>query len=370
MIDKTFYNKKTRFPVAWGLVFSFLLLSCSENKKEDRSIAIQWNEYKAESILIPRDLLPADTEDSIKQLLHIQLANTDVPILGEYTITNDAVEFRPVIAFTRGLKYDVNWAGKLITQVEIPPGHLQDAPVVISIYPKSNSLPVNLLKIYIEFSQPMQEGQALKNILVIKNGQDTIPSIFLDLEQELWNKERTVLTLWLDPGRIKRDLQPNKTMGAPLEQGSSYQIVIKPDWPDEDGALLRGEYRKEFVAGMRDSLSPDPGRWTIYSPKAGSNESMKIDLHESLDYILLVNAVRITNEKGNVINGFFGTSEAETILHFTPSVVWKPGNYDIEIEPRLEDLAGNNLERLFDKDLTQPGTDRQKEIFKRSFHIQ
>ena len=66
----------------------------------------------------------------------------------------------------------------------------------------------------------MQEGQALENITVIKNGKDTIPSIFLDLQPELWNKERTILTLWLDPGRIKRDLQPNKKLGLPLELGA------------------------------------------------------------------------------------------------------------------------------------------------------
>ena len=40
---------------------------------------------------------------------------------------------------------------------------------------------------------------------------------FLDLQPELWNAEGTVLTLWLDPGRIKRDLIPNKELGIPLK---------------------------------------------------------------------------------------------------------------------------------------------------------
>ena len=39
-------------------------------------------------------------------------------------------------------------------------------------------------------------------------------SIFLELENELWNPEHTQLTLWLDPGRIKRDLIPNQRKRA------------------------------------------------------------------------------------------------------------------------------------------------------------
>jgi hypothetical protein len=288
-------------------------------------------------------------------------------MLGEYILTDDAMIFRPLIAFTRGLKYKVSLANELLSEIEIPSDDSADSPAVISIYPTGNVLPQNLLKIYIGFSKPMQEGQALKNIAVLKNRRDTIPSIFLDLE--LWNKERTMLTLWLDPGRIKRDLQPNMNMGSPLEQGAAYQIEIRQDWQDAEGISLATAYRKDFVVGLRDSLSPDPGLWTIYSPKAGSNQPLKIDLHEPLDYVLLKNTVRIVDNTGNSIHGVIETQEEETILHFTPSVAWNPGDYSVEIESRLEDLAGNNLDRLFDKDLSRQNTGRKKEAFKKSFHI-
>jgi hypothetical protein len=216
----------------------------------------------------------------------------------------------------------------------------------------------------------MQEGQSLKNIVLIKDRHDTIPSVFLDLEPELWNKERTMLTLWLDPGRIKRGLQPNEKLGSPLQQGASYQIVIKQDWRDAEGISLASAYRKDFVVGLRDSLSPDPGFWTIHAPKSGSRQSLKIDLHEPLDYVLLKNAIRIVDNTGNVINGITETEAEETILNFIPSAIWNTGGYTVEIESRLEDLAGNNLNRLFDKDLTKQNTGEQKEVYKRSFHIQ
>jgi hypothetical protein len=261
-------------------------------------------------------------------------------------------------------------SNKLLNEIEIPFDATSFAPEVIAIYPTSDTVPLNLLKIYIAFSKPMQEGQSLNNITVIKNRQDTIPSVFLDLQPELWNQERTMLTLWLDPGRIKRDLQPNKAMGSPLQQGANYQIVIRKDWRDAGGVSLAKEFRKDFIVGLRDSLSPGTENWTILAPKAGSRQPLKIELHEPLDYVLLKNAVRIVDSKGNVLNGLIETTTDESILNFIPSVDWRSAEYTIEVESRLEDLAGNNLNRLFDRDISQPGKTTPEEIHRRTFHIQ
>jgi hypothetical protein len=363
----SFNNKKIRFHFLWSLIFSFLFISCSENKKETPAVSIQWNDQKAEGIVIPMELLTGVSKDSISSSLQVQLANKNTSVLGEYQVKDDAVIFKPLIAFTRGLKYEICIAGKLLTEIEIPLPDLAIASEVLAIYPTNDTVPDNLLKIYIEFSKQMQEGDALKNITVIKNQSDTVPSVFLD--QELWNNERTVLTLWLDPGRIKRDLQPNKKLGAPIEQNNNYQIIINRDWQDGQGVLLKSVYQKNFIVGKRDSISPEPSNWTIDKPKAGGRQPLKINLHESLDYVLLKNAIRITDNQGNSINGIIETANNETALIFTPSSDWKTGDYTIEIESRLEDLAGNNLNRLFDKDLMSPGKNEQKKIFTKTFHV-
>ncbi len=363
-------NKKIRFPILWSLVFSFLLISCSEKKKESNIVTIEWEGNKARRMLIPMALVSGTPQDSIEQLLQIQLKNTNASMLGEFTLTKDTIIFQPLIAFTPGLKYEIRLGEKLLREMEIPTGHILSTPAIISIYPSKDTLPLNLLKIYIEFSQSMEEGRALENIAVIKNGKDIIPSIFLDLQPELWNKERTMLTLWLDPGRVKRDLQPNKKLGSPLEQGASYQIVVKQDWRDAEGVSLSYSYQKGFIVGFRDSLSPNPDTWRIDTPKAGSKQSLKIVLNEPLDYVLLKNAIRVFDNKGNILNGVIETKEGETILHFTPFAEWSAGDYTCEIEARLEDLAGNNLNRLFEKDLTKKSTAVQKEIYNKAFHIQ
>ena len=144
--------------------------------------------------------------------------------------TSDFATFKPLIPFTRGLRYRVTVNNKTIGIIEIPPAPASDEAKVIAVYPTLDTIPENLLKIYIEFSKPMREGEALQHLVLIKNGKDTLQSTFLDLDPELWNNDRTVLTLWLDPGRIKRGLQPNLAMGPPLTRGNKYTLIVKQEW--------------------------------------------------------------------------------------------------------------------------------------------
>lgn len=368
MSNNRFYSKGIRLHIIGSLIFSFLFTACLE-KNEDRSIVIQWKDNHAEAILIPKQLLPGSAEDSLHSQIQVQLKNTNVPVIGEYKTAADAVTFQPLIPFTRGLAYEVHYKNKLVSQFEIPIDTFSKAPTILAVYPTNDTVPENLLKIYIFFSRPMQEGKAVKNITVIKNNNDTIPSVFLDLESELWNKERTILTLWLDPGRIKRDLQPNKKSGTPLQKATSYAVVIKNDWRSADGIPLTSSFYKAFFAGTRDAVSPDPSGWLIIMPKAATNQPLTIHLGETLDYVLLKNAIRIVDDKGNIVAGDLETKAEETILSFTPAQSWKPGNYAVEIESRLEDLAGNNLNRLFDNDITMQSKKPERKVYTTIFSV-
>ncbi|MEO5564683.1 MAG: Ig-like domain-containing protein [Chitinophagaceae bacterium] len=363
-------NNIRRIRFFTGLVLFFLWIGCRQNGKE-KVVSIVWDGNKAIQISVPRSLLDTVNEDSVDKQLHTYLTPGNGPaILGEYSITPDAILFKPVIPFTRGLKYKIILGDELISEIQIPGVSAKDAPQVVAIYPTGDTVPENLLKIYIQFSEPMQEGESLQHIVLIKNDRDTAKSVFLDLEPELWNNERTVLTLWLDPGRIKRDLQPNKALGPPLLQGEKYNLIIQPDWRDEEGASLANSFQKQFVVGKRDGLSPDPNHWSMKLPKAGSAEKLEIDLHESLDYILLNSALHIINKDGKEVTGTIKVNTGENGLSFTPTDSWKAGDYTLQIEFRLEDNAGNNLNRLFDQDLTQQKSDDSKTIFKRTFQLQ
>lgn len=358
---------KHKLTIIWVLVF-LLFAGCAESPKNNH-VTIQWEARKATALLIPQSLLPQFNKDSVGQLLQVQLHNNSTPILGEYEVQDDAVVFKPLIALTRGLQYQLTWRNKLVHQIRIPEDETRQDPVVISIHPSGDSLPVNLLKMYIVFSKPMRDGQAAEHIAVIENGGDTLSSVFLNLEPELWNRERTILTIWLDPGRIKRDLQPNKTLGSPLQAGNRYEVLVKPGWLDAEGASLTSDHRRNFLAVERDNLRPDPGAWTILPPTAGTTDTLQVQLHESLDYLVLKNAIRIIDNKGNTLNGIFSTAREETVLQFIPAQSWMSGDYTLEIESRLEDLAGNNLERLFDRDILTDTINRNIKVYTKTFRI-
>jgi hypothetical protein len=349
----------------WSLVFYFSFTACTE-KKDAISVFVKWEGDKAVAIIVPQEFLSSVSKDSVKELLHIHLAKSDQRIIGDYLVEEDKVIFKPIIAFTRGLNYKVYVRNELIQELAIPADNSAVAPEVVAVYPALDTLPENLLKFYLSFSKSMQEGDILQHIHLIKDGRDTMSSVFLDLE--LWNNERTMLTLWLDPGRIKRDLQPNKLLGPPLNKGSHYQLVIDKGWQDAEGILLKENFTRNFFTGPHDSVSPDVELWTISAPKSETREQLKINFNEPLDHVLAESTILVTNANGNEVKGKPRVSDDGTILYFVPEIEWKPAIYKVQIESRLEDLAGNNLDRLFDTDLTQK-PQPVKNIHKREFEV-
>ena len=355
-------DRTTGLWILWSPVFYLLLAGCIE-KKETGSVSIQWEGDKAVAIIIPRQFLSSVPKDSVKELLHIRLANAGQPVIGDYSFKDDKVIFKPIIAFTRGLKYQLYIRNKFVDEIEVQAANTT-VPEIIAVYPVLDTLPENLLKFYILFSKPMQGGEELKHVQLIRDGRDTLTDVFLDLE--LWNNERTMLTLWLDPGRIKRDLQPNKLLGPPLIKGSHYQLLIDKDWQDAEGILLKESLAKNFFTSSRDSLSPDEKKWTINTPKAGTKEQLVIKFNESLDHILAERTISVTDANGKDIKGKLAVNDHGDILYFSPDSEWKSGGHALQIESRLEDLAGNNLDRLFDVDLSEK-QEPPKNIHKRQF---
>ena len=83
-------NRKTGFCILWSLVFYFLFTGCTEKKDPD-SVSIQWEGDKAVAIIVPQQFLSSVPKDSVKELLHIRLANADQPVIGDYSFKDDDV---------------------------------------------------------------------------------------------------------------------------------------------------------------------------------------------------------------------------------------------------------------------------------------
>ena len=192
----------------------------------------------------------------------------------------------------------------------------------------------------------MSRGEAARRIRLL--GPDGIPGRlpFLPLDDELWDREGRRLTLFFDPGRIKRGLVPHNESGMAIVPGKKYTLVIDAGWPDAEGLPLKTEFRKEFAGAPADRISPDPETWIVRAPKAGTRNPLWVEFPEPMDHALLLRMIGVEGVRGVV-----EVDREEMRLRFTPADPWKPGAHALSIDAALEDLAGNKIGKLFDVDV-------------------
>ncbi|KKN12130.1 hypothetical protein LCGC14_1019590 [marine sediment metagenome] len=292
-------------------------------------------------------------------------------VLGTFDASAAKILFTPAVPFTPGQDYEVREAGQKLSDFSIPAKTVALAPKIMGIYPAQDSVPENLLKIYVHFSQPMQYvGSALDFIKVYNTTEDKEESIFLALETELWNRRHDRLTLWLDPGRIKTDLIPNRELGLPLKEGNAYTITIDRKWKTAAGQELTETYRKQWIVTAPDTRKPDVENWKLDAPSSNSMKPLTIHFDEALDHELAQESIGIYGLDGKPIPGKRKLNKWGSTLHFTPSKSWKKGNYEIVVDPKLEDFAGNSLHRLFDENLgNSTRTNEDKSDYRIKFKI-
>lgn len=351
-MTKAFKTVNTRIYRTQNLAILVFFVICSCSGKHETDITIIWKNNKASGVSLSKSLFTPEQLDSLNLYLRISLsADADsTAILGDL-LTKGPIVFEPLLPFSRGSVYSISFKNKKIGEFIIPSEEIADPPRVLACYPRLDSLPENLLKMYLVFSQPMSEGFSGKYISVI-NGADTLHDVFLNLTPELWNEDRTIITIWLDPGRIKRDLQPNLRLGSPLKKGKKYRLLVSHDWKDARGISMITDFTKLFVAGPRDSISPDPKHWKLNLPEKNTNKALDIFIDEAVDHFLLLECLYIKNDDGGIVKGTLQVDSTDKIYSFLPAASWSAGNYSLVIESRLEDLAGNNLNRPFDRDIT------------------
>ncbi|MEM7613133.1 MAG: Ig-like domain-containing protein [Pseudomonadota bacterium] len=79
-----------------------------------------------------------------------------------------------------------------------------------------------------------------------------------------------------------------------------------------------------------------------------SFEPLRIDFHEPLDHLTLAYRIRVKASSGDRVPGAIAPGGSDASWQFTPSQTWRAGTYEVVVDPRLEDLAGNRTTGLFD----------------------
>ena len=301
-------------------------------------------------------------EVRINDLRQIEARGSDVrvfrgdatePLFGSVVKTGDSVLFTAVLPLVPGETYrveikspDGKWSEKRLKFKPTAP-----AEPTVGIAPLPTVLPANALKLYLHFSQPMEQGVFLERITLQRQDGSIVHGAFR--ETELWSPDGKRLTLWLHPGRQKTGVNLNIDEGPVLQEHRTHKLTIAANWRSTAAVALGKEKVFALVVGAVDHTGPDPLRWQVTAPKAGTLDRLTVTFDEPLDPAMLVTALHVRRSDDQVI-GMVTVAQDARSWSFVPAMAWIPGLHTLQIDPLLEDLAGNNLLGPFEVDRDEP----------------
>lgn len=288
-------------------------------------------------------------------------------VAGAYRVEKRTLIFEPAFPLAAGVRYSAVFRPQILGEKLAPMTatfrlevkRAEPSTVVTAIYPSADVLPENLLKFYVHFSAPMSGGRIYEHISLRDLEGKEVELPFLEIDEELWNREMTRLTLFLDPGRIKRGVKPLEEIGPSFVAGKKYTLAIAQSWLDANGALLKAPFSKTFSIAPADREPPDPAQWKVTAPGARTRSALRVTFNEPLDHGILQRTLVVLRGKTRV-PGDVKVLEGERDWTFAPEKAWEAGDYVVQVPTRIEDLAGNNVGKPFDMNLeegSRPVTD-------------
>jgi len=282
---------------------------------------------------------------------------------GTYQVESNSIRFKPQFALEPGVSYRAVFRAdqlpgrraektKPITALwKVAKGPSESTTVVSRVYPTADKVPENLLKFYVYFSAPMSRGNIYDYIHLRDAIGKPVELPFLEINEELWDPSMIRLTLFIDPGRIKRGVKPLEEVGPALEAGKSYVLAVDRAWRDAVGNPLKTDFQKSFKVGPADRDPPDPATWKIQPPKPRTADALEVLFPEPLDHALAQRMIRVGDTSDRLVKGTAQLGAYERTFRFVPDKPWQPGRYNLIIQNTIEDLAGNNIGKAFEVDL-------------------
>ena len=314
-----------------------------------------------------RDRQP--TEEQWRRILRAHAASEERPAMLGRTVADDSgLRFEPSFPLRRGLRYVAVFVPDEITkllgilddlgpvlrhELDLEATHGPPSTSLVAAFPSADELPENLLRFYLHFSAPMQQGDSYRHIQILDSAGNTVQDAFIELDHELWSPRGTRFTLLFDPGRLKSGLKPRRDVGPALESQHDFVLIVSAEWPDSRGRGLVAGFRKSFSVTPPDHESPRPTLWEVTSPPAASRRPLEVRFAEPLDEALLHHTLWILDEEGERVSGDVEIADGERLWRYRPGEPWKEGRYLLQVNPRLEDRAGNSIAKPFEVDLSR-----------------
>ena len=298
-------------------------------------------------------------------------ADADLPpVLGAHTVgEDDSLRFTPLFPFDAGRSYTVRLdpnrlpghdaaaaeaMDTLEATVALPRPDIQPTTVVERIYPGTDRIPENQLKLYLHFSAPMSHVDGLAYLRLLDGRGREVEAPFLPFGLDFWERDHLRYTVFFDPGRIKQGLELNEQLGRSLQAGETYTLVVDPAWPDAEGNPLQAPFEKQFSVGPADTTPLDHTTWRLRVPAGGTTQRLVVSFPEPLDHALMRRAIGVETDAGQPVAGAVETGNWETRWMMTPVQPWVPGAYALIASTIVEDLAGNQIGTPFEISALDP----------------
>jgi hypothetical protein len=142
-------------------------------------------------------------------------------------------------------------------------------------------------------------------------------------------------------------------VGYPLQSGSSFRVVVDDGYRDARGAQLRAGAERRYEVGGDERRRVAPENWALTVPRTESREPVVVVFERPLDHGLLTRCLRVVDPDGRGVVGRVEVGPEERSWRLTPAQRWVSGTHQIVVDPVLEDLAGNSVSRVFDRDMAR-----------------
>jgi len=312
------------------------------------------------------------------KMLQVYVGGTDaccenkLPIAGRYLIEGKKITFVPAFDFVEGKAYTAMTHGtelvnnqrteQELTEFVIGNTNGVEKPQVLAIYPSGNEIPENTLRFYIHFSVPMKPHMSSRFIKLLDSEGEPDTEAFMEFKQELWSEDRKRLTLLVDPGRIKRGVAQNMSIGPALLEGSRFSIVVEPGWQTANGAVQTAKFENTFTVTQAQRTRPDTVLWTIETPGTLTNDPLLIKFDRAFDHALLQSGITVLDKYGRPVPGMSSIDNHEKEWRFIPENVWSSAQVRLVVDTLMEDVAGNNFRELLDHSIESKTQEANKRI--------
>jgi hypothetical protein len=370
------FNMKYRIASILAVLLAITIMNFTTHiaQADEHLISLPQDGFEPITLRIANGAVNAENK-KVNEILQVFVGAVDkccterTPVAGSYAYEDNLLTFKPAFGFVEGMDYVVRIHTTSIGE-KLVPFNIQSElatidATVTNIYPSGDVIPENTLRFYIHFSTPMQPHVSFDHIKLVDQDGIADEAAFMRFKQELWNEDRTRLTVLFDPGRIKREVATNLELGPALQEGKQYRLVVQEGWMPVQGKTSLSAFSKHFTVSNALRELPDETKWQIKKPRLNTKDALEINFDRQFDFGLLGKSIKIKNMSGTVLLGDLNISGSETIWRFEPVQAWTDDKITINVDPNLEDVAGNNFKDLLDH---RAGTDT-KEIEKISIAV-